>query len=339
MENEKILDISAKTVIKLSLAVIFFYFLYVLKDILMWLLFAVIISILFEPAIDFLQKKKIPRIFGSIIVYALIFGILSVFIWLIVPIFSSEAREFIESFPSYFEKISPLMKKLGFQAFENLEVFMKSFENILGAMGANIFNVLFAVFGGIFATLFVIITAIFLSIDEKVIERSLILLFPKKYENFALQVWTKSQKKVAGWFLARIISCLFVGLASYVAFLTFNVKYSLILALLAGVFNFIPYIGPLLTTILLFLVVFPAEAMKAIFVLISFILIQQIDNYILCPILMKKIVNIPPALVIISLAVGGRLWGFLGALLIIPLAGILFEFTNEFLKKRKISQT
>ncbi|GAI22792.1 unnamed protein product, partial [marine sediment metagenome] len=198
-----------------------------------------------------------------------------------------------------------------------------------------IFSVLFTIFGGVFTTLFVIITAIFLSLEEKTIEKALILLFPKKYEAQVLDVWTRCQKKVSGWFGARILACLFVGVVSYVAFLLFNVKYPFTLALFAGVFNFIPYVGPLLTGIVLFLIIFPTEAFKAIFVLVAFALIQQIENSILSPILMKKFVGLPPALVLISLVVGGKLWGLLGAILAVPLSGILFEFLREFLRKRK----
>jgi len=113
------------------------------------------------------------------------------------------------------------------------------------------------------------------------------------------------------------------------------VRYPFTLGLFAAVFNFIPYIGPLFTGILLFLIIFPLDVLKTIFVLIAFVLIQLIEGNILSPILMKKIVGLPPALVLVALVVGGKLWGILGAILIIPLAGILFEFFREFLQKRK----
>jgi len=202
-------------------------------------------------------------------------------------------------------------------------------------MADNIFSVLFSIFGGVFSALFVIVTAIFLSLEEKGVERTLMLLFPKKYEVQVLNVWARCQKKVAGWFGARLLACLFIGLASYITFLLFNVEYPFTLALFAGVFNFIPYVGPLLTGIVIFLIVFPTEMFKAVFVLIAFGLIQQIEGSILSPILMKKFVGLPPALVLVSLVVGANLWGLLGAILAIPLFGILFEFFKEFLEKRR----
>jgi predicted PurR-regulated permease PerM len=333
--REKILDISWETIFKISVAIICFYIVYSIRDILIWFVFALIISVLFNPAIDFLQRKKIPRILGVVSVYVFVFGIFSLLIYLVLPFFTYEIQQFLESLPQYFERISPPLRGLGFQAFENTEVFVRALEKTLETMAGNILNVLFTFFGGVFSTLFVITTAIFLSVEEKVIERSLMLLFPKRYEAYALNLWGRCQKKVAGWFGARLLACLFVGVVSYVTFLLFHVKYPFTLGLFAAVFNFIPYIGPLLTGILLFLVVFPIDILKAIFVLIAFTLIQLVEGNLLSPILMKKIVGLPPALVLVSLVIGGKLWGLLGAILIIPLAGILFEFFREFLQKRK----
>lgn len=336
MDAEKILDISWRTILKISVAVLIFYILFSVREILVLFVFALTISILFNPAINFFQKRRLPRVGAIILIYVGIFGILSLLIYLVVPLFIAEIKTFLGFFPQYFEKISPLLRGLGFQAFENIESFLRILGDTLEKMAENIFNVLFTIFGGVFTTIFVVITAIFLSLEEKTIEKTLFLLFPKRYEAQVLDVWARCQKKVAGWFGARILACIFVGVASYIAFLLFNIEYPFTLALFAGVFNFIPYVGPLLTGVILFFIIFPTESlMKVILVLIAFTLIQQIENSILSPILMKKFVGLPPALVLVSLVVGGHLWGLLGAVLAIPLFGILFEFLKEFLQRRR----
>lgn len=335
MDSEKILDISWRTILKISLVVICFYIFYSIRDIIVWFIFALTISILFNPVIDFLQKKKIPRIVGIILVYFGFFGVFSFSVYLVVPLFASEIHLFLQSFPQYFEKISPPLRELGFQAFESTESFIESIGSTLQKMAGSIFNVLFVIFGGFFSFLGIITIAVFLSLEEKAAERTLVLLFPKKYEAYILNLWARCQKKVAGWFGARIIACLFVGIASYITFLLFDIKYPFTLGLFAGVLNFIPYIGPLFTAIVLFLIIFPTEMLKAIFVLIVFFLIQQIESNVLSPLLMKRIVGVPPVVVIIALIIGGKLWGILGAFLAIPLAGILFEFLKEFLQKKK----
>ncbi len=335
MDNEKILDISWRTIAKISITIALFYLLFSVRNILIWFIFALTISVLFNPVINFLQTKKIPRGLAVVLIYVGSFGILSILLFMMVPIFITEIQAFLNNFPEYFEKISPPLKGLGFEAFSSLESFLTSLGSTLEGMAQNIFVALFSIFGGVFTTLFVIITAIFLSLEERGVERSLMLLFPKKYENQVMSVWARCQKKVSGWFGARILASLFVGVVSYIVFLIFNVKYPFTLALFAGVFNFIPYIGPLLTAVILFVVIFPSDQFKAIITLIAFGAIQQIENTILSPLLMKKFVGLPPALVLVSLVVGGNLWGLLGAVLAVPLFGIFFEFFKEFLQRRR----
>ena len=99
--------------------------------------------------------------------------------------------------------------------------------------------------------------------------------------------------------------------------------------------NFVPIVGPLVTALLVGIVVAMESVLQAVFVILSFILIQQIEGNILTPLLTKRFTGLPPALVLVALAVGGELWGIMGAILAIPLAGIVYEFLRDFLKKRR----
>jgi len=335
MNNKGTLDISWGAIFKLFVAVVCFYILYLIKDVIIWFIFALIISILFNPAIDFLQKKRVPRVVSVVFIYMAIFGILSYLIYSFTPLFISEIKNLPQLIPQYFEKVSPFLKGLGIQAFENLENFTTALGTSLENITNSIFVAFFAIFGGIFSTMFVITMAIFLSLEEKVIEKSLILFFPREYETYALNLWPKCQKKVTGWFLTRVIACLFVGLFSYLAFYLLNTEYPFSLGLLAGVLNFIPIVGPIITSVLIFFIIALDSFTKAVFALVAFTLIQQIENNILTPILSQRFVGLSPVLTLVALAIGGVLWGILGAILVIPLVGIIFEFTKDFLQKRK----
>ena len=335
MNNEKLLDISWGTIFKIFVAVISFYILYQIRDILVWFVFALIISVLFNPAVNFLRKLKIPRSLAVLFVYTAFFGILTLIIYFTVPLFVSEIKQFSQILPQYFERISPPLKGLKIEAFQDIETFFNALGEILNKIIINIANILFVIFGGIFATIFILTLAIYISLNEKGIERSILIFFPKKYEANILSIWERCQKKVSGWFLTRILACLFVGVVSFVVFLVFNTPYPFSLGLLAGVLNFIPIVGPLITGIFIFVIISLENISKAIFVIIAFTLIQQVENNIFTPLISKRFVGLPPILVLMSLVIGGILWGFLGAVLAIPLAGILYEFLKEFLEKRK----
>lgn len=339
MNQDHTLDISWGTIFKIFVAVVAFYILYQIRNILIWFVFALIISILFNPAINFLRKLKVPRVLATFFVYVVFFGLLTLIIYFITPLFISEIKQFSQIFPQYFEKISPILKEWNIEGFEDIEAAINSVGNILNKITTHITNILFLIFGGVFATIFILTLAIFLSLDERGLERGICLFFPKKYEENVLMIWQRCKQKVSGWFFSRILACLFVGILSFLSFLVFNTPYPLSLGLLSGVLNFIPFVGPLLTGILIFLIVSFENLSKAIFVVLAFVLIQQIENNILTPLLSKKFVGLPPALVLLSLSIGGVLWGFLGAVLSVPLAGILYEFLKEYLEKRRLEDS
>lgn len=335
MEDRKLLDISWSTIFRIFLVVISFYLIFSIKDILVWIIFASIISVLFNPVIEFITRRRVPRVLSVIFVYLVFFGFISLVIYSIAPIFIKETKNLLIAIPHYFNTLSPFIEMFGLGTFENIEeISMLAYDSI-DKMTSNMFSALIVIFGGFFSGFFVIATAFFLSLEKGIIEKGLILIFPKKYESQILSIWERAERKVSGWFGARVLASIFVGIASYITFLVFRIEYPLSLGLLSGLLNFIPYIGPAVTGVLLFLIIFPVNFLKAIFVSLTFIIIQQIEGTILTPILMRKIIGIPPAVVLISLVIGGKLWGLLGAILVIPLIAILFEFLKEFLEKKR----
>jgi predicted PurR-regulated permease PerM len=249
--------------------------------------------------------------------------------------FITEIQQFSQLFPQYFEKLAPPLKGLGIEAFESMESLTMALGATLQEASSDILSALAIFFGGIGSTIFILSIALFLSLEEGGVEKVIALLSPKKYESFILALWTRSQNKVAGWFGSRILTCVFVGVAVLITLYLFNVEYSFTLALLAGVLDFIPILGPLIVGALAFILVALDSWLKAIFVVVALVLIQQIEGNILSPILAKKFVGLPPVLVLISLSVGAKLLGILGAVLAIPMTCIIFEFLKDFLKKKK----
>ena len=339
MNNEKILDISWGAIFRISAAIVCFYLLFLVRDILMSLIFALIISILFNPAVDFLNHRRIPRALAVAFIYLAVFGLVSLAIYAIVPLFVSEISQFVDLLPQYIERMSPTLQGLGIEAFNDVDSLAGAFGQNLQSAVKNIFSALSVIFGSIFSTFFVVMVAAFLSAEEKIVEKTIALFTPKRYEAYAANLWKRCQSKVSGWFLSRLLASLFVGVMSYIAFLIFNVKYAFSLGLLAGLLNFVPIIGSLIVAVLIFLIVSLDSLLRAVFVLVVFGLIQQIESSVLVPLLSRKLMGLPPVLVLASLVIGAKLWGFLGAILAIPLAGILFEFLRDFLKKQKEEKT
>ncbi|MBI2049965.1 MAG: AI-2E family transporter [Candidatus Staskawiczbacteria bacterium] len=334
---EKTLDVSWETIIKFFVASFVFYIIYLARDILVWFFFALVISILLGPAISFLRKIYIPKIVAIFLIYLSIFGFLGLLVYLTAPIFVYEIKQFSQSLPDYLERVNPILKQFGFDVAQGFQELTNVLKGNLEKSSKGIISALLTFFGGLASTFFILTIAFFLSLEEKGVEKVLILLTPKKYEAQIITLFKRAQRKVAGWFGARILACLFVGVASFIVFYIFGVQYAFILALLAGVLNFVPYVGSGLTFILLF--VFTASSATpwflVFYILTAFLLIQLIENNLLTPILMEKMIDIPPVLVLLALLVGSQIFGFLGTIFAVPVFGIVYEFLKDFLENKR----
>lgn len=337
-DTRPVLDISWETIFKIAVTFFCFYVLYLTKDILIWIVFALIISILFSPAINFLQKLRIHRTLAVVFVYIGVFGFFSLFLYSIIPSFGSEIQAFFNKFPQYFEQAAPFLEGLGFEAFEDMETLKEAVTAWATKDILEIFKTVAAIFGGIFSVVSIFAIAIFLSFEEKGVEKALLLLAPKKYEAYFLSLWEESQKKVAGWFGTRILSCIFVGIMAFIACYVLNIEYAVSFGILAGILDIIPIIGPLIAGAIIMIFAALDSWLKALLILVIFVLIQLIEGNILTPFLTKKFIGLPPVLVLIAVMLGAKLGGILGAVLAIPLMGIFFEFSKGFLRKRKESK-
>ena len=337
MEKNQILDISWTTIAKIFVAIFIFYFIYLTKEIVLWFFFGLAISVLLAPAVNFLKRFWVPKTMAVFLVYFSIFGILGVLIYLAAPIFLVELKQLSQNFPVYFVQINPALQQIGIDLSQNFDTATQFLTQELAQSSKSIINALAVFFGGLASTAFIITVAFFLSLEEEAFKRFLLLVLPKKYEENIVVLFERAQRKVSGWFGARVLSCAFVGVASYIVFFIFGVKYAFILAIISGVLNFVPYIGPLITTILLvvFIAVSSGSWLSVLYVLIAVFLIQEVDNKLLTPLLMKKLVDVPPVLVLVSLLVGAKLFGFLGTIFAVPVFGIIYEFLKEFFEKRK----
>ena len=333
MREERILDLSWKTIFRICAFLFLLYLLCLVKDILVLVLFAFILSFLVEPAISFLEEERISRPISVLFIYLFLFSFLGLLIFFLVSPIFSESQKLIKSIPEYFEKISPTLKNFGILASENFEDLLKTFQDWLIKASKSIFSAIFAIFGGIFSTLTVFFLSIFISLEKGIGEKIIRFFSPREKEEKFVEVFKKCQEKVSAWFGTRILSCLFVFVLTLLSLKVFKVDYAFSLSLLSGFLNLVPILGPIASGVLIFIISFLNSFQKAFFATLAFILIQQIDANILGPILTKKFVGLSPFLTLVSLLIGGKILGFWGAIFSIPLAAMVVEIAKEIFKK------
>ncbi len=335
MNNQSVLNISWGTISKIIVATIAIYIIFLIQNIIIWFIFALVIAILFNYVIDALAKKKVPRILSAAFLYLCVFALISYFIYKTAPVILNEFKDFAQNFPSYLRRVSPLFEKIGIDALKNTDALLSTLQGHLNSASASVLNALFSIFGGASSTILVIAMAFFISVEHNFIEKVLVLFAPKKYKDYLFKLWGRSKRKVSGWFITRMIGVVFVGGATYLVLSLLNVKYALLLSIIVGVFDIVPVIGPIVAGAALVTVVALSSLMQALFVGITLVIIQLLENNLLFPVLFRKFIGLSPVLVLIALAVGAKLWGVAGAILAIPLAGVVFEVLKDYLKRMR----
>jgi predicted PurR-regulated permease PerM len=332
-------DISWLALIKIATAIVLFYFIYLIREIFLWFLFALVLAILFDPAIELLTKRKIPRAFSALLVYFSFFAIFVLAIYVSAPFVISEMRHFLDfipqQFPMIFERISPTVNDFGMETSRNITDLFSGIQNLFSQFSRNILGTVGALVGGIIALFFIFGTAFFLSLESKFVEKVLSMFFPKKYESYLLKIWRNSKDKVVGWFLMRIIGIIFVWMSSYLVFILLGVNYPFSLSALFGIFDIVPIIGPNLAAIFIFIVIATEDLLTASLALLAMIIIQMLEGVVIFPLISKRMIKVPPLVVLLSLFIGGKLWGVIGAIIAVPLFAMLFEFSKDFLRERK----
>lgn len=333
--NEKATDISWKAIFKVVLVLVVGYAVYRAREVLLLALFGLIISVLFNPAINFLCKFKISRTAATLFIYLSVLGALGVMLYSVAPFFMIETQQLGQLFPVYFKKISPFLSGMGFEIFQSMDIFVAAIRDWLIGATSSIVGSLASIFGGLLLTLMVFTIAVFLSLEEEGVERSILLAVPKKYEKTALEWWKKAQVKISGWFAVRFAGMLAVGLLMSLACWALQIRYLIFLGFIAGAADVIPFIGPLAAVIVMALFALIDSWQKAVIIIGVFTVVQQIESNLMIPLLTRKFMKFPAILVLLSLLVGDALWGIAGAILAIPLFGILYDFIRDYMIKNK----
>lgn len=334
-EIEKV-DITWTAIFKFFFVLVLFYFIFLTRDILIWTFLALIISILFNPLVEIIERKRVPRALAGFIVYLSFLVIIFLLMYLLIPPIVLEIQSFSANMYKYLEALPKVLTNMGFDL-KNIASFVLNIKDELVGISSNIFSVAISLFGSIFAGITIFALALFLSIEKQDILKVIKLTVPKKWEEDILAGWERSQEKVSAWFTSRVMCSIGVSILTFLGCIFLNIKFAVSLSLLSGFLNIISFVGPLVAGIAMATIALFDSWNKAILAIIVSIIIQQIESNILTPFLTKKMVGIPTFLVLLSILFGGKLMGIIGAVLAIPLVGIFYETVKSYFLSKKES--
>ncbi|MCD4706074.1 AI-2E family transporter, partial [bacterium] len=331
------LNISTASIVKIAIFLLLFYFLYLAFNIVLVLFVSFILFAALNPIVDKLHNYNIPRPAGAAIIYLFLFIIIiSVFV-LLVPIIISQVGELVKIFPHYLDKAFTNFSQL--EEYSNKYGIKENIQNNLDVLSAGvgggikgIVSIVAGIFGGFASFFIILVISFYMLIEKSFINNMAQNIVPLKYRKDFVKLSNKIKGKLGDWARAQMLLCLIIFVLTFTALSIFQVKYALVLALIAGLTEFIPYLGPLIGAIpAVFLALFQSPA-TALVVIMIYVIIQQFENTVLVPQIMKKVVGINPIVSIVALMAGFKIGGVFGAVLAIPLAISVIVLLN-FLPK------
>lgn len=339
-------NISSLTIVKILLVILGLVFAWAIRDIIAMLFVAWVIASALHPWVDRLQRYHIPRALGILSVYV-VFGLFMILlIGLLVPAVSTELASIARNFPSYYEPIRESLEKVE-QTGEELGIIYTVREALdntvrsITTLSSGLYEVVASVFGGVIMIIGVLVIAFYMTVEEDGIKKFIQSISPITYQPYIIQKLNQIQRKLSAWLWGQLLLMAFVGLLSGISLWILGVKYALVLGLLAGLTEFIPIIGPMFAAIPAVFFAFTDYATapyKPFLVIVIFIIIQQIENQLLVPRIMRQAVGLNPIIVIIALLIGAKLAGIIGVVLAVPLVSILDIFIADFFDQRKREQ-
>lgn len=331
MNKNVTINITAGSVIKILIILSIAALLWFLRDLVLILLTSVVLASAMDPAVRIFMRAKLPRVFSVLLVYTIIIGLFAGVIYAFVPVLLEETSALLQDIPSVTELIksdNTITSMLPDDV--SIDNMQAGLSEVIKNYSSNAFVFINTIFGGVFTFLLIIIFSFYFTVQESNVRDLVRIVVPKKSEEYAIDLLNRSQRKVGLWMQGQLLSGLIISTLTYLGLTILGVKYALLLSSLVLLFGIIPVFGIVLATI-------PAVATgyvtggvtMALLVLALYIIIQQFEGNLIYPLVVTKIVGVPPLMVMLSLIVGVQLAGFLGILLSVPLAAVLQEIVAD----------
>lgn len=315
------------------------YILWQIRTILLLIFAAVVFAVVLNRVVRRLQRSGVKRGIAIGITVVSLLAIIAILLTLIGPSFAQQLEQLINLVPSLLNRLRDWFNSL--QAWvpeqildvRNLGSIVPRIQPLVTRLLGNAYTWFSDLLGIILNLLLVIVLMVMLLANPKPYRQGFVLLFPAFYRQRVDEILTECETTLVGWMTATLINMAAIAVVSFIGLSILGVPLALANALLAGLLEFIPNIGPVLSIIPPMAVAVLDQPWKAIAVLILYLLIQQFEAYLLVPVVMKKQVDLLPAFTLLSVVIFGSFFGFLGVFLSVPLVIISKIWIYEVLIK------
>lgn len=318
------IEISYKTILFILAVIAGIWFLNEIKEILLSLFISFVLMSALRPTVDSLEKKGLPRILVLFLIYVLIILILFAIGTMVIPVLVKESVRLIGLLPIYFDG-----------AMRTLNLDTSFFSTQIAPASESVFKLTVGIFSNLLSFISLFVFTFYLLWERNHLKEVLTNFVGEDMGNRIFGIVLKTEKRLGGWVRGQFILCFIIGLMTYISLILLRIDYALPLAIVAGVLEMVPTIGPIISAIPAVIIGLATSPLLGLVLSALYFIIQQVENHLIVPNVMKKVTGLSPLLIIIALMIGGKMMGVLGVILAVPMVLVIQVLVQEFLAMKK----
>lgn len=339
------INISRETIINIIVLGLIVFALFSLKSLVYVVLTSVVLASFIRTSAGHLKDRiGLNRVLSVVSMYLVTLILFAGIFYYLIPIIIHESNNLIVSLSDYLPDNLPLIGNVDLNTLkeardeivqgEAVAEVATGINSVVSATLSGVGNTLSVFFGGLLNVVLVVIISFYLSVSRDGIESFLRILSPIQREEYVIGLWKRSQRKIALWMQGQMLLGLVVGILTFIGLSLMHVPNAVLLGLVAGIFELIPF-GIFLAAIPAVSLAFTSGGLTlALMTVALYIIVQQLEGYLISPLVMNRITGVSPLVVILSVLIGVNLAGFWGLILAVPVAVTALEYVGDLEKER-----
>ena len=317
-------EISHKTIFFAAAFLAAIWFILQIQEILFLLFISFLLMTALRPFVEFLERFRIPRVFSILFIYIVVFGFFGASLASAIPSLASQINRLIHELPDITARVLPA-----------LNVDIRSITQQIAPIGENVVRVTVSIFSNAITFLTVLVFAFYFLLERRNAEGILVSWMGAEGAAKVIAIVRAVEMKLGAWVRGQMLLMLFIGVLVYVGLLLLHMEFALPLAILAGILEIVPIVGPIISAVPAVVIALATSPFLALSVVALYFIVQQVENNLVVPYVVKKSVGLSPLMTIVALMVGGKLAGFTGVFLAVPVLLVIQVIVATLLAKHE----
>lgn len=317
--------------------------------------FAAGLVFILEPLVETLERRGVPRVLGTFMAFVVLAGFIVALAAVVYPTIQSQVSDFVEQLPVLYASVVDWLKEAGSRLGIDIEHLLtqeaieewlndpanqETIRNLLFGFGAGAGQVIRGATEALAVAVLTPVLALYILIDLRKFKKGAIALTPPRYQEEVAYVGGEVGSALGSFVRGQLFVALIVGIASSIGMWIIDLPFWLLVGILAGILNLVPFLGPVVGGALAMLVaLLNGDPWQGIWAVVIFTAIQQVDNHIITPVVQRTRVNLSPLFIVLALIIGGSVAGLLGVLVAVPLTAALRIMAGHIWRTRVLGQS